>query len=90
VTEQIRLHEAARNGRTVEDNEGPCGARSLLVDRFGEQLLARPSLALDDDRDLGLREALAERIEPTHARARPHEATERGRSSELDHGGRGL
>src|SRR4051812_38613200 len=48
VPEQIRLDEVGRHGGAVEHDEGLRRPRPLLVERFGEQLLARAGLSLDD------------------------------------------
>ena len=47
VTEQLRLDEARRDGRAVEDDERLARARPRLVERLGEHLFARAGLAFD-------------------------------------------
>ena len=77
VSEERRLDERRGDGGAVEDDEGACARGPLLVERLGEHLLARAGLALDDDGHVGLREALAQRVEPAHRVARAEQATER-------------
>jgi hypothetical protein len=53
VTEQFRLDESGWKGRTIYPNEWLVTPRTSLVHGPGEQLLARASLAKDDDRRVG-------------------------------------
>ena len=58
VAEQLRRDELARNGRAIDADEGPRGARRSLVDRARDELLARAGLTGDQHgrirrRDLG-------------------------------------
>ena len=50
VTEQLALEQLRRDRGHVDGDERPAGARAQAVDRAREQLLARPGLAGDEDR----------------------------------------
>src|SRR5690606_23175923 len=45
VPEELALEQARGDRSAVDDDEGPVGARALLVDRLGDALLAGPGLA---------------------------------------------
>jgi hypothetical protein len=81
MTEQLGLDQRRRHGRAVEHHERAMGARARLVQRLGQDLLARAGLTLDDDRHARGGEPFAQRVEPTHLEARPNGAPEptRGR-----------
>src|SRR3954471_17504593 len=53
VTEQLALHELARNGGDVDRDERRRLAAGSVVDRLGEQLLSRAALAADEDGKIG-------------------------------------
>ena len=73
VPEERRLQQVRGDGRAVEDDERSGRARPRLVQRLGEDLLAGPGLALDDDGDVGRGDAIDERIEAPDLVARSHE-----------------
>ena len=77
VAEEGRLQQRRRHRRAVEDHERARRAGARLVQRLREHLLARPCLALDDDRNAALREARAQRIESAHLRALAQHPPER-------------
>src|SRR5207237_1371549 len=66
VPEEGRFEQVLRHRGAVEDDEGAAGARASFVQRFGQELLAGAGFAFDDERDVGGRELLAERIETPH------------------------
>ena len=49
VAEELGLEQVRRDGGAVEDDERPCRARALLVERLGEELFAGAGLAFDED-----------------------------------------
>src|SRR5690606_15169169 len=74
VAEELALHELLRDGRAVDDDEraGPARARPRLrveVDGAGDELLARPALALDGDREVAAQGLLDEAVDLLHRRA---------------------
>jgi serine/threonine protein kinase len=70
VAEQLALDQRRRNRTAVDDDERRAPARSRLVNRLGEQRLARSGLALNKDRGLGIRNP-RERLEDATHRDRP-------------------
>ncbi len=76
VAEQLGFDQARGHGGAVEDDERPRRARSPLVKRLGEHLLARAGLAFDDHRKVGAGETLAQWIEAAHLAAAADEASE--------------
>src|SRR5262249_40075463 len=50
VAEQLAFEQCLGNGRAVEVDEGPAGARAVSVQQLGDEPLARSRLALDQDR----------------------------------------
>jgi len=52
VAEEVALHQAFRNCRAVEGDQGTIPPRTRVVDRSGDQLLARTALAVDADIDV--------------------------------------
>src|SRR3989442_14467402 len=52
VAEELTLEELVRDGRAVDRHEGSA-ARGVVVDGLGDQLLARPGLALDEHGRVG-------------------------------------
>ncbi len=57
VAEQLWFDEIFRDGRHVEGDEILVGARAVLVQGMGDQLLAGAALAVDEHRDAGARQA---------------------------------
>src|SRR5262249_50765537 len=49
VAEQCALDELAGDRTAVDDDEGPLAATRMVVDLLGDELLAGPGLALDED-----------------------------------------
>src|SRR5579862_531897 len=56
VPEQFAFQEIFGNRRAVERDEGPLGARAVVVNRLGNQLFARAALAGDQNRRLQWRD----------------------------------
>src|SRR5262249_58166900 len=50
VAEQLAFEQGFGNGRAVQIDEGPTAARAIAVQELGDEPLARPWLALDQDR----------------------------------------
>ncbi len=67
VAEKLALDERRGDRPAVEDDERAGGARARAVDGLGDDLLARPGLALDEQRDVRGRDALQIREELAHA-----------------------
>ncbi len=57
MAEQLRLHQVLGNRRHVQGDEGGIGARTVTVQRMGDQLLAGAGFAVDQHRDVGMAEA---------------------------------
>ena len=49
VAEELALEQLPRERGAVDGDERPRGARREVVDRLGDELLARPARALDED-----------------------------------------
>ncbi len=49
MPEQVALHQAFGDGRTVQRNQGAVASRAIVVDRPRDQLLARAALTHDAD-----------------------------------------
>ena len=58
VAEQLALEQARGNRRAVQLDEGARATAAQVVDRAGDQLLAGPRLALNQDRRVGRRDDL--------------------------------
>ena len=56
MAEQFRFDEIFRDGGHVEGDEVLVGARAVLVQGVGDQLLAGAALAVDQHRDAGARQ----------------------------------
>src|SRR5947207_1147015 len=67
VAEELTLEELVRDGRAVERHEGSA-ARGVLVDGLGDQLIARPGLALAEHRRVGGCDAADHLISLSHDR----------------------
>jgi hypothetical protein len=52
VTEQFAFEQRLRDGRAVDGEEGRVRSAAVVVDRAGDQLFSRPTLAQDQDVDL--------------------------------------
>ncbi len=77
VAEQLALEQGLGTGRAVEGQERCLGAGAVLVNRAGNQLLARAALAGDQNRK-GLVGDAADRLEDLlHRRAAAHESLAR-------------
>src|SRR5262249_53161238 len=76
VAEQARDDVVRTHARAVEDDEGPRAPRTSFVDRLCEELLADAGLALDREREITLREPLAQGIEAAHRDAAADHSTE--------------
>ncbi len=76
VPEELGLDDVRRHGRAVEDDERAFGARTLLVKRAGDDLLARARLTLDQDGDGRRGKALEQWEESPHCTTLGQERTE--------------
>ena len=73
VTEEHRFEHVRGHGAAVGRDERLVGARAVLVQRVGHELLADPALALDEHRRVALHDALQECEQVTHrARGADH------------------
>jgi hypothetical protein len=54
VAEQFGFQQLLRNSPAVYSDEGLIAPWTGLVDRFGQKLLARSGLAIDEYSDIGL------------------------------------
>src|SRR5262249_21664503 len=63
VAEQLRLEQLARERGAVEVHDRLVGARALLVQPLRKERLARPGLALNEDRALGDEHAVRTALE---------------------------
>ncbi len=61
MAEELVLEHVGRDRRAVEDDEGAAAAIGVRMDRLGDELLARPLLAFDEDADRAPADALDER-----------------------------
>jgi hypothetical protein len=69
VAEQLALLQRLRDRRAVLGDEGLPAAARVLVDRARDQLLAGARFPLDQDRQLGRRDAVQDRQDLEDARA---------------------
>src|SRR5690606_11696828 len=72
VTEHLALHEVAGNCSAVHAYERPRAAGALVVDRGGDQFLARAGLAGDEYAGVGWRNAGRQLPQLLHSRALAH------------------
>src|SRR6185436_11579341 len=86
VAEQLALDQVRRDRAAVEHDERALLARRVVVQRLGDQLLARAGLAGDQHRGVGARELLEPREQLAHLdRAPDHRAEPVGvRQLDLD------
>ena len=68
VPEELRLHEVLRNGAAVQLHHRLIAPGTPGVDRLGDDLLAGPGLALDDDVRVGNRDLPGETNDGLHRR----------------------
>ena len=80
VAEQNTFHQVFRDGTAVHRDEGPFLALALALDGPGDQLLADPTLALDQDRNIGSGRAVAKLNDAPHGFAANDEVAERQRT----------
>jgi len=71
VAEQLRLQQLARDRRAVDLHEGPPVARGMVVDRPGDEVLARAGFAADQHRDVHLGGLLDDPPDLLHPGAAP-------------------
>ena len=76
VAEHLRLEQLVGEGRRVDGHEGSAAAPGAAVDRHRHALLARPRLAEDVDRDLGVGDPGHVGEQGLHGRAAAHELGE--------------
>ena len=75
VAEQLRLDEILGDGGAVEDLERLAGARAVLVEDVGHQVLAGAGLTDDDHRQLRVGHALDGGVDLTHPGGRADQGT---------------
>ena len=85
VAEELALDELLRDGRAVDLDERLVLAARVLVQRAGDELLARPALARDEHRGRRVGHSLEDRVELRDAvrRADDAEARARGRGGRV-------
>ena len=66
VTEQNGFDQVLRNGAAIDGDEGLSRAVRRALDRARDQFLADAGFAFDQDRNVGLRGALAETEDLLH------------------------
>src|SRR5262245_16370693 len=66
VPEQDGLKQVLRDGTAVHSDRGPPFAFALALDGAGDQLLADPAFAFDQDRDVGRSGAVAKLDDAAH------------------------
>ena len=76
VAEELALQERRRQGRAVEDHEGPERPGAVVVDGPGHQLLAGAVLPGDQHRGVGTADLLHQGEEPVHGVALAHQGLE--------------
>jgi len=69
VAEELALEELAGKGRAVDLDERFPAANAALVESAGDALLADAALAADEDRNVGLRDAVDHVPDAEHRRA---------------------
>src|SRR3954469_15067812 len=69
VAEELALEELAGKGRAVDLHERFATAHAALVQRAGDALLPDAALATDEDRNVGLRDAVDHVPDAEHRRA---------------------
>jgi hypothetical protein len=74
VAEDGGLGELAGEGAAVEDDEGALGARGLVVEGAGDQLLAGAGLAADEHAHVGGGDALEHGVDLAHGGAAAEQA----------------
>jgi len=77
VAEELRLEHLARQGATVDGDEGPRGPRRERVDRASHELLPRAALAQDEHRGVGRRDPLDDPENLLHLGTLGEDAAER-------------
>jgi hypothetical protein len=66
VAEEFAFKESLRDGDAVHHDHGLAGALAVLVDGARDELLARPGLAMDEDRGVRLGHATYGLVDPLH------------------------
>src|SRR5213076_2710116 len=87
VPKQLRLEQIRRNRRGVERDEGSGGARAVLVQRAGDELLAGAGLPGDEHRDARARQASDGAKHLLHRRRPPEQLRHARHAGELAAGG---
>src|SRR6266403_2095495 len=83
VAEELALDQLARERSAVHLDERPRAPGAVVVERVGDQLLARAARAADQDREIGVR-YLADHVEDAlHPRALADQAAEAIRARDL-------
>ncbi len=83
MPEELAFQEVLRNGRAVHRDEGGFPARAAGVDGPGDQFLARPGLAGDEDGGFGVGHLAHHGEDPLHGAGGPHDAVELGAPGKL-------
>ena len=78
MAEQLALKQGLRQGAAVDGDEGAVPTGAVVVDRAGDQFLARPAFPADQDGAGGLRHAADQGKDLLHNLAGPDEILERG------------
>ena len=68
VAEELGFEQVVRERAAEERHERAVGARAVVVEAAGDELLARAGLALDEDRDVGVEDAVERLEEGVHGR----------------------
>ena len=76
VAEQLGLDQVRRDGAAVDGDERAAAALAAIVDRPGDELLARSRLAYDEDRGRRGRHLLDHRVHGSHGRGAAVELAE--------------
>ncbi len=78
VAEELAFKKGFNEGRTVQGNQGPLGARTQLMQGLGDQLLTGSGLPGDEDGSVVRRHTLNLRIQMPHGRTVADHAGEDG------------
>jgi hypothetical protein len=76
VAEELGLDQVLGNGRAVDLDEGPFRPQAAQVQRVGDQLLAGPVFALDQDVGVTCRDGVDELEQLAHLLALPDDVRE--------------
>ena len=71
MSEKLGFDQLVRNGRHVECDEGHARSQRMPMQRLGDKFLAGAGLAVDEDRDIRVREAADGAEDLLHRRRLP-------------------